>query len=175
MSVKLRMMRIGRKAQPFYRIVAVDSRKKRDGAYIEKVGHYNPLTRPPQLEVDDEKALKWLNRGAIPSDTVRNLFSRRGVMMAFDLQKSGLKEEEIKDRVARFRFENEEKLKVAENAAIAAQAKKQKAAAPVAKAEPAISGWSGSVPLPPEKGVFSVLKSSPVLKSSYSFNALTLI
>ena len=74
MAVKLRLMRLGRKGQPFYRIVAVDSRKRRDGAYIEKIGHYNPLRRPAEVVVDDDKALKWLNRGAQPSDTVRDLF-----------------------------------------------------------------------------------------------------
>ena len=124
MAVKLRLMRLGRKGQPFYRIVAVDTRKRRDGAYIEKIGHYNPLRRPAEVVVDDEKALKWLSRGAQPSDTVRNLFSRQGIMLAFHLQKKGVKEEEIRDRVARFRFEKEEKLKSREEEAILAHAKK---------------------------------------------------
>ncbi len=130
MAVRLRLMRLGRKGQPFYRIVAVDSRKKRDGAYIEKIGHYNPLRRPAELVMDEEKALKWLSEGAIPSDTVRNLFSKQGVMMAFDLQKRGMGEEEIKDKVARFRMEKEEKLKALEEAAIAEQAKKMKTQPP---------------------------------------------
>jgi len=129
-AVRLRLMRLGRKGQPFYRIVAVDSRKKRDGAYIEKIGHYNPLRRPAELVMDEEKALKWLSEGAIPSDTVRNLFSKQGVMMAFDLQKRGMGEEEIKDKVARFRMEKEEKLKALEEAAIAEQAKKMKTQPP---------------------------------------------
>jgi small subunit ribosomal protein S16 len=123
-AVKLRLMRLGRKGQPFYRIVAVDSRKRRDGAYIEKIGHYNPLRRPAEVVVDDDKALKWLSRGAQPSDTVRNLFSRQGIMLAFHLQKKGFKEEEIRDQVARFRFEKEEKLKAREEEAILAHAEK---------------------------------------------------
>lgn len=132
MAVKLRLMRMGRKGQPFYRIVAVDSRKRRDGAYIDKIGHYNPLKNPSDLVVDDHKALKWLNRGAIPTDTVRNLLSRRGIMMAFALQKKGVQEEELWDQVSRFRLEKEEKLK-----AIAAEelAAKSKTEAPEAKVE----------------------------------------
>lgn len=122
MAVKLRLMRIGRRGQPFYRIVAVDSRKKRDGAYIEKIGHYNPLRRPADLMVDDQKALKWLGRGAIPSDTVRNLLSRRGIMMALTLQKRGLAEDEIWDKVSRFRLDKEEKLRAVEKAALAIRA-----------------------------------------------------
>ena len=111
MAVKLRLMRMGRKGQPYYRIVAVDSRKKRDGAYLEKIGHYSPLTRPAEVIVDDDKAIKWLKVGAIPSETVRNIFSRCGVMMAFDLHKRGLKPEEINEKVARFRLEKEAKLR----------------------------------------------------------------
>ncbi|MBU0517848.1 30S ribosomal protein S16 [bacterium] len=124
MAVKLRLMRMGRKAQPFYRIVAVDSRNRRDGAFIEKIGHYNPLCRPAEVVIDDTKALKWLNRGAIPSDTVRNLFSRRGVMMAFALHKKGIAEEEIWNKVSQFRLDKEAALKAKEETVIAAQEKK---------------------------------------------------
>jgi small subunit ribosomal protein S16 len=104
-------MRLGRKGQPFYRIVAVDSRKRRDGAYIEKIGHYNPNARPAELTMDDEKALKWLHNGAVPSDTVRSLLSRHGVMLAFDLARRGLSDEEITSRVAAHRQASESKLK----------------------------------------------------------------
>jgi small subunit ribosomal protein S16 len=103
-------MRIGRKGQPFYRIVAVDSRKRRDGAYIEKIGHYNPLTKPAEVIIDDDLALKWLDQGAIPTDTVRSLLSRRGLLLAFDLKKRGLSTEEINNRVAKFRTEKEASL-----------------------------------------------------------------
>ncbi len=124
MAVRLRLMRMGRKGQPFYRIVAVDSRKRRDGAYLERIGHYNPLRRPAEVEIDEDKALKWLGQGAIPSDTVRNLFSRRGVMLAFDMQKRGLKDDEIRENMVRFRMQMDEKLSSAEEKAIAAQSKK---------------------------------------------------
>lgn len=110
-------MRLGRKGQPFYRIVAVDSRKKRDGAYIEKIGHYNPNSRPAELVMDDAKALKWLQNGAIPSDTVRSLLSRHGVMMAFDLSRRGLSADEINAKVSQHRQTIENKLRAKEEAA----------------------------------------------------------
>lgn len=141
MSVKLRLMRIGRRGQPFYRIVAVDSRKRRDGAYIEKIGQYNPKGRPAELEIDDEKALKWLQQGAIPSDTVRSLLSRKGILLAWDLQKRGIAGEEINSRVAQFRLEKEAKLREKEQAAMTAAAQKGAVAAavePVAEA-PAVA------------------------------------
>ena len=73
MAVKLRLKRMGSKQKPFYRIIAADSRSPRDGKFIETVGTYNPITKPAQVSVDEEKALKWLANGAIPTDTVRML------------------------------------------------------------------------------------------------------
>ena len=83
MAVKLRLTRMGAKGRPFYRIVATDSRRKRDGEYIELIGTYNPLTKPATIKIDEKLALKWLNNGAIPSDTVRNLFSDAGIMKKY--------------------------------------------------------------------------------------------
>lgn len=83
MAVKLRLTRMGKKKQPMYRVVATDSHTKRDGEYIELVGTYNPLTKPATVNIDEEVALKWLNNGAIPSDTVRNLLSDKGIMKKF--------------------------------------------------------------------------------------------
>ncbi|PID29225.1 MAG: 30S ribosomal protein S16 [Candidatus Cloacimonadota bacterium] len=80
---------MGRKKRPYYRIVAVDSRKRRDGAYIEKIGTYNPVAHQAEFEtaIDHEKALKWLMVGAQPTDTVKNIFSRHGIMLKFDMMK----------------------------------------------------------------------------------------
>jgi small subunit ribosomal protein S16 len=78
--VKLRLRRQGAINKPFYRIVAVDSRLKRDGKYLESIGYYDPKTEPFVLKVDTEKALKWLRVGAQPSDTVHSLLKRAGVM-----------------------------------------------------------------------------------------------
>lgn len=80
---------MGAKKTPFYRIVVADSRSPRDGRQIETVGTYNPLTNPVELKIDEELALKWLQNGAQPSDTVRNLFSDQGIMEKFHNAKHG--------------------------------------------------------------------------------------
>ena len=79
MAVKLRLKRMGSKQKPYYRIVAADSRSPRDGRFIETIGTYNPIKNPAELSIDEEKALKWLNNGAIPTDTVKNLFTKNGI------------------------------------------------------------------------------------------------
>jgi small subunit ribosomal protein S16 len=83
MAVKIRLKRMGAKKSPFYRIVVADSRSPRDGRYIEVVGTYNPVTQPAKVDINEELALKWLQDGAKPSDTVRNLFSPQGIMEKF--------------------------------------------------------------------------------------------
>lgn len=80
MAVKLRLKRMGAKKKPFYRIVAADSRSPRDGRFIETVGTYNPVTEPAEVKIDEEIALKWLRDGAIPTDTVRDLLKRQGIL-----------------------------------------------------------------------------------------------
>lgn len=88
MAVKLRLLRMGAKKRPYYRIVAADSRVKRDGKYIELVGTYNPITNPAEVKINEEVALKWLNQGAIPTDTVKSLFKQNGINEKFHLSKS---------------------------------------------------------------------------------------
>lgn len=83
MAVKLRLKRMGAKKRPFYRIVAADSRSPRDGRFIEIVGTYNPIMEPAEVKVNEEVALKWLSNGAIPTDTVRDLLSKQGIMKKF--------------------------------------------------------------------------------------------
>lgn len=83
MSVKIRLKRMGSKKRPFYRIVVADSRSPRDGRFIETVGTYNSLTDPETVTLKEEKVMNWLNNGAQPSDTVRNILSRNGVMKKF--------------------------------------------------------------------------------------------
>ncbi|QQE80769.1 30S ribosomal protein S16 [Alicyclobacillus sp. SO9] len=80
MAVKIRLKRMGAKKAPFYRLVVADSRSPRDGRFIEEIGTYNPLTTPEQVHINEEKALQWLQNGAQPSDTVRHLFSKQGIM-----------------------------------------------------------------------------------------------
>lgn len=83
MSVKIRLKRMGSKKRPFYRIVVADSRSPRDGRFIEAVGTYNPLTEPEQVTLKEEAIMNWLSNGAQPSDTVRNILSKQGVMKKF--------------------------------------------------------------------------------------------
>ncbi len=83
MAVKIRLKRMGAKKSPFYRIVVADSRSPRDGRYIEVVGTYNPVANPAEVKINEELALKWLQDGAKPSDTVRNLLSNQGIMEKF--------------------------------------------------------------------------------------------
>jgi small subunit ribosomal protein S16 len=78
--VKIRLRRMGRRNRPFYRVVVADTRSPRDGRFIELIGHYNPLTDPETISIDEEKALKWLRQGAQPTDTVRSLLSKLGIM-----------------------------------------------------------------------------------------------
>ncbi|SHE27538.1 30S ribosomal protein S16 [Alkalibacter saccharofermentans] len=80
MAVKIRLKRIGANKKPFYRIVVADSRSPRDGKFIEEIGYFNPLTEPVEFKVEDEKAKKWLANGAQPSDTVKALFKKNGII-----------------------------------------------------------------------------------------------
>ena len=82
MAVKLRLTRMGAKKRPTYRIVATDSRRPRNGQYLELVGTYSPVG-DSQVKINEEVALKWLNNDAIPTDTVRNLLSKEGIMKKF--------------------------------------------------------------------------------------------
>ena len=79
MAVKLRLKRMGAKQKPFYRIIAADSRSPRDGRFIETVGTYDPVKKENNITVDEEKALKWLNNGAQPTDTVKNILTKKGI------------------------------------------------------------------------------------------------
>jgi len=80
MAVKIRLKRMGSKKKPFYRMVVADSRSPRDGRFIQIVGTYNPLLDPAEVKIKEELILDWLQKGAQPSDTVRNILSREGIM-----------------------------------------------------------------------------------------------
>lgn len=95
MAVKLRLKRMGKKKQPIYKVVAADSRSPRDGKFIEAIGLYNPKTEPATIEIKESRAMYWLNVGAQPTVTVKNLLSGQGIILRRELLKKGLKEEEI--------------------------------------------------------------------------------
>lgn len=80
MAVKIRLKRMGAKKTPHYRVVVADSRSPRDGRFIEEIGYYNPLSDPAEVKIDVEKAQAWLKRGAQPTDTVRALLKKSGVL-----------------------------------------------------------------------------------------------
>ncbi len=87
--VRIRLRRVGRRNQPSYRIVAADSRVKRDGKYLEMLGYYNPRTHPPTIVVHEEKVYRWLRNGAQPSDAVREIFRMIGLWERFERYKQG--------------------------------------------------------------------------------------
>ena len=80
MAVKIRLTGMGKKKNPFYRIVVADQRSRRDGAPIEEIGYYDPMTNPATVKIDAEKATKWLNNGAQPTDTVRALLKKNEII-----------------------------------------------------------------------------------------------
>ena len=80
MAVKIRLRRMGAKKAPFYRVVVADSRYPRDGRFIEEIGTYNPLTDPATINIDSEKAKKWIGNGAQPTDTVKDILKKSGVI-----------------------------------------------------------------------------------------------
>ncbi|TCL53919.1 SSU ribosomal protein S16P [Hydrogenispora ethanolica] len=80
MAVRIRLNKMGAKKRPFYRLVVADSRAPRDGRFIEIIGHYNPIVDPVELVVDKEKAADWIKKGAQPSDTVKRLLKKVGVI-----------------------------------------------------------------------------------------------
>ncbi len=88
MAVKLRLKRMGAKQRPFYRIVAADSRSPRDGRFIETVGIYDPIKVPAEIKIDEEVALKWLASGAQPTDTVKSIFKKEGILAKFNATKT---------------------------------------------------------------------------------------
>ncbi len=91
MTVKIRLKRVGKKKAPSYRVVVADSRSPRDGRIIENLGWYNPLVEPSAIQIDAEKALRWLNEGAQPTDSVTSLLKRAGIMDRFVQSKAAAK------------------------------------------------------------------------------------
>lgn len=126
MAVKLRLRRMGKKRQPVFKVVAADSRSPRDGRFIEAIGLYNPKTNPATVDIKEDRALYWLGVGAQPTTTVRNLLSKKGILLKYDLIKRGVSEEKIEVEMKEW-----EKLQEAKNAALAKK-KEEKADAKAA-------------------------------------------
>lgn len=111
MAVKLRLQRFGKKKQPIYRIVAADSRSPRDGRFIEVIGTYNPRTNPPDVLIKEDKAIKWLKNGAQPTDTVKSLLRKEGILLKYHLMRKKVEPEKIEEALQQFKARQEEKLK----------------------------------------------------------------
>ena len=105
MPAKIRLQRHGKKGQPFYHIVVADSRAPRDGKFIEKLGTYNPLTNPAQINIKFDRALYWYSVGAQPTDTARSLLSKTGVMMKYHLMR-GVQKGAMTVEQAEIKFQN---------------------------------------------------------------------
>ncbi|MDL5045953.1 30S ribosomal protein S16 [Oscillatoria amoena NRMC-F 0135] len=134
MAVKIRLARRGRKKLARFDVVIADARAPRDGRFIEKIGTYNPLTVPASIELDDEKAFKWLMNGAQPSETVKAMLSYRGVMLRKHLQigviKGAFSQEEADRRLAEWKQVKDAKIqakrdKVVDTRKAQAQARKE--------------------------------------------------
>ena len=89
MAVTIRLRRMGAKKRPMYRFVAIDSRRAREGRFVDMLGHYNPIVRPATVSIDEEKVFHWLKEGATPSETVHTLFSQIGINEKWELHKQG--------------------------------------------------------------------------------------
>lgn len=166
MSVKLRLSRMGRKKRPYYRIVAVDSRRKRDGAFIERVGYYHPLDNPIKVEIEADKALKWLRDGAIPSDTVLSLFRREGLWLRFRLEKRGLPETQIDQMMNDWFTTHKKEQAVAPKKAVTKAVAAPKTVEPTVEvATPVVAAVEPVVEAAPE--------SAPVVESSASEETAT--
>ena len=139
--VKLRLRRKGRIRKPFYDIVAIDGRKKRDGAYIEQVGTFDPMTQPSTANINHERAMYWLSVGAQPTDRVRSILSFDGVLLRRNLLGKGKPAEEVEAAVVAHRENalkryHREKFNIKQKA-LAAEAAAKKAAEAAAEAEAA--------------------------------------
>lgn len=99
MAVKLRLRRMGKKRQPVYKVVAADVRSPRDGKFIEAIGLYNPKADPAVMDIQEDRALYWLGVGAQPTDTVKNILSKKGILLKKDLQDQGKSEDEINAKI----------------------------------------------------------------------------
>lgn len=123
---------MGKKKQPFYKIVAADSRSPRDGKFIEAIGRYNPRTNPSEISLLEDRALYWLGVGAQPTDTVKNLLSRKGLILRQDLMKKKTSPEKIDQEMEKFKMLQEDKQKrLLEKQSVKKGSKKKSSAAEV--------------------------------------------
>ena len=107
MATKIRLKRIGRRNRPFYRLIVIDSRKKRDGAAIEQVGWYNPIADENSYDIKGDRVLYWLGEGAIPSDAVKKIMRQEGLSLRWHLMQQGVDEKEIEKEMKKWELNRE--------------------------------------------------------------------
>ena len=107
MATKIRLKRIGRRNRPFYRLIVIDSRKKRDGAAIEQVGWYNPIADENSYDIKGDRVLYWLGEGAIPSDAVKKIMRQEGISLRWHLMQQGVDEKEIEKEMKKWELNRE--------------------------------------------------------------------
>ncbi|MBK9182570.1 MAG: 30S ribosomal protein S16 [Ignavibacteria bacterium] len=147
MMVKLRLRRRGRKKHPFYDIVAIDGRARRDGASIERVGYIDPMTNPKNVVLDASRALYWLNVGAQPTDIVHQILSREGVLLRRHLGFKGKTEEEIEAAVAQHKAVAQSRYdRLKKRRADRDKARAEAAKAPVVEAAPEVAPVAEAAP-----------------------------
>ncbi len=146
MAVRIRLKRLGKKKQPFYRIVVADSRAPRDGRSIETLGHYNPLPEQEQLVIKEERLFHWLDQGAEPSDTVKSLFRNRGLILKYELISRNADEATISKEMNKWELAREERVKRQSAAADEKAEQAEKAKAEEAAAEEAADAEAEVVP-----------------------------
>ncbi len=103
MPTTIRLTRLGKKKRPFYRLVVLDSRERRDGAYLANLGYYNPFVEPPEVSLHTDEIIDWMGKGASVSETARSLLKREGVLYQFSLNKAGLDEAAIAQKMQDWR------------------------------------------------------------------------
>ena len=107
MATKIRLKRIGRRNRPFYRLIVIDSRKRRDGAAIEQVGWYNPIDANNSYEINNERILHWLGEGAIPSNAVKKIMKNEGLALRWHLMQQGVNDKEIDKEIKKWELNRE--------------------------------------------------------------------
>jgi small subunit ribosomal protein S16 len=150
LAVRLRLRRMGKKKQPTYRIVAIDSRAARDGKYIENLGTYDPRQEPAKVELVEERTQYWLDQGAKPSDTVYGLLQRKGVLLRRHLQGLGAEDVKVQEEVQKWAVAQADKL--TRHEAVKAQRKVKAKATTTTTPEPAAAEPVAAEPAQTETG-----------------------
>ncbi|MFH2053213.1 MAG: 30S ribosomal protein S16 [bacterium] len=135
MPATIRLTRMGRKKRPFYRLVVLDSRKRRDGAYLANLGYYNPFSDPFEVELHDDEIISWLQKGATISETARSLLQGQGLLYKYSLINQGMPADEVAAKVAQWRDQAEQNRVQKLDAAAARKAEAEKKAAEEAAAK----------------------------------------